>query len=232
MLKKSINDLQKTSFYHAKYGEYNIVEYFNCEKVKIKFKNTGYEYFTSMNHIENGEVRDKLYKNIFGGFTGTSDYDSKMYDIWYNMLYRANRIGGSYSDVCVCEEWLCFKNFLDWAKKQKYESGWHLDKDILVRGNRVYSPATCCFVPPQINTFFEKSNKAAGYGFNRSKTKYVSFIRSKGKKIHLGTFETKEEAKFTYLKKKQELLNDLIDEYKDCLSEKVLSSLKKYYKNA
>lgn len=30
--------------------------------------------------------------------------------------------------------------------------GWHLDKDILLKGNKVYSPETCAFVPAKINS--------------------------------------------------------------------------------
>lgn len=232
MLKKEFNDLKQTIFHHKKYGEYEIVEYENSDNVKIRFRDTGYEYVTSMNHIENNEVMDRLYKNIFGGVVGIYGYDVDIYKMWYNMLYRANKQGGSYKDSSVCQEWLYFPNFHDWAKKQKYQKGWHLDKDIIVRGNKMYSPYTCCFLPPEINTFFEKSNNAVGYGMNRSKTKYVSFIRSKGKKLHLGTFDTKEEAQMAYITKKKELLEELIKEYSSCLSEEIIFYLKKYYKNA
>lgn len=232
MLKKSFKDLNRTTFYHKKYGRYDIIEYINCEKVKIKFHNTGYEYYTSLNHIENNEVRDRLYSNVFGGVLELYGYDIDIYKIWYNMLYRANMVEGSYKDVNVCPDWMYFQNFYNWAKKQIYHKGWHLDKDIIIRGNKTYSPDTCCFIPSEINTFFEKSNNALGYGMNRNKTKYVSFVRSKGKKLHLGTFDTKEEAQAAYLTKKRELLDGLIEKYSYCLSEKVILCLKNYYNNA
>lgn len=232
MLKKKFDDLKQTTFHHKKYGEYDIVEYQNCENVTIRFRNTGYEYITSMNHIENNEVMDRLHRNVFGGVVGMSDYDVEIYKIWYNMLYRANKQGGSYKDASVCKEWLYFPNFYSWAKNQNYQKGWHLDKDVIVRGNKEYSPQKCCFLPSEINTFFEKSNKAIGYGMNRGKTKYVSFIRSKGKKLHLGTFDTKQEAQNAYITKKKELLEGLIKEYSYCLSEEIVLYLKKYYENA
>lgn len=46
-----------------------------------------------------------------------------------------------------------FSNFAEWFDKHHVE-GWELDKDILVSGNRTYSPETCCFVPHEINVLF------------------------------------------------------------------------------
>lgn len=69
---------------------------------------------------------------------------------WLSMI---NRVGTrrEYSDVEVCDEWLIFNNFYSWFADQYYEDGWHLDKDLLSIGNRIYSPKTCIMIPPEIN---------------------------------------------------------------------------------
>ena len=67
----------------------------------------------------------------------------------------------SYKGVEVCEEWYNFQNFAEWCETQKFLNAkdvkgksYQLDKDILVKGNKIYSPDTCCFVPPEINSLF------------------------------------------------------------------------------
>ena len=37
-----------------------------------------------------------------------------------------------------------------------------MDKDILVKHNKIYSPDTCMFVPQTINNLFVKNNKNRG----------------------------------------------------------------------
>jgi hypothetical protein len=64
----------------------------------------------------------------------------------------------SYIDCTVAPEFHRYQNFCEWAAGQVGvdQSGWQLDKDILVRGNTVYSPETCCFVPSVINHIFKR----------------------------------------------------------------------------
>ena len=101
--------------------------------------------------------------------------------------------------VKVCEEWKCFSNFQKWYNENIYEienEKVHLDKDILVDGNNIYSPETCIFVPQRINKMFEtkKSNLPRGVRQNKSKTKYCATIRvykdGESEQINLGTFDT------------------------------------------
>ena len=67
--------------------------------------------------------------------------------------------------------------------------GWQLDKDILIKGNKIYSPDTCCFVPSEINNLFVGCNKSRGslpigVTFNKRLKRYVAQI-SKNKKYWL-----------------------------------------------
>ena len=62
----------------------------------------------------------------------------------------------------VSEEWLILisKGKTGWKNKQW--EGKHLDKDILFEGNKVYSPDTCIFVTPTVNTFTTDCGAARG----------------------------------------------------------------------
>ena len=74
----------------------------------------------------------------------------------------------SYKGCTVCSEWLNFKNFSDWYESHFYQIEGQkmcVDKDILFKGNKIYSPQTCCIVPNEINVLFTKMSKEYG---NRS----------------------------------------------------------------
>jgi hypothetical protein len=62
-----------------------------------------------------------------------------------------------------------------------------LDKDILVKGNKVYSPDACVFVPQCINILFTKSHKShktkeklpMGVNFDSKRNKYRAYCSIK-----------------------------------------------------
>lgn len=89
------------------------------------------------------------------------------YRTWKSMLRRCyyEKDNISYNDCKVCEEWLLFSNFKSWMEEQNYEAGLHLDKDILVPGNKLYSPSNCVFIPNEINSQSRASNKINSTGF-------------------------------------------------------------------
>jgi len=135
------------------------------------------------------------------------------YKIWNGMLTRAYNIKfkktrPSYTESTVCKEWLTFSNFRKWMKKQDWKDK-DLDKDILYPNNKYYSPETCCFVSSSLNSFFGGSssvNNNLPQGVykvkGRNKNKFRSRISINRKDIHLGYFETLEEARIVYIKTK------------------------------
>lgn len=82
--------------------------------------------------------------------------------VWNNLQTRTD---GRHKDKCYDEAVNGFKGFQEFAEWCQSEYGymnveqngrfWQLDKDILVSGNMVYSPDTCCFVPNRINSVFD-----------------------------------------------------------------------------
>ena len=61
----------------------------------------------------------------------------------------------TYKGCTVCNEWKYFSNFVKWVDSQPNKD-WvncSLDKDILVSGNKVYSPETCAYVSAKVNSF-------------------------------------------------------------------------------
>lgn len=155
-------DTSKT--YQSKnYGEFKVVEYINYKNVKIEFVATGYITNTQASNIDIGAVKDKLHPCVYGvGFTGDGHHElsingesTKTYIAWRNMLRRCydkefHSKYPAYKGCSVCEEWHDFQGFAQWFKSN-YIEGHHLDKDIKVIGNKIYSPSTCLFVSPSEN---------------------------------------------------------------------------------
>jgi len=159
------------------------------------------------------------------------------YTTWTSMIRRSysglyKKTFPSYTDCSVCDEWLTFSNFKSWMERQDYE-GKHLDKDLLVRGNKIYSPATCVFVDKEVNYFMTERESCRGslpIGVSISGNKYKACISggSKTSQEYLGLFSTPEEAHQAWLAAKLErakviaakqnntmIANAIIDKYKN-----------------
>lgn len=134
----------------------------------------------------------------------------------------------------VHDDWIYFCNFKNWFDIN-YVKDFCLDKDILVKGNKIYSPETCCFVPQEINTLLVKSNGSRGqhplgvsYHSQRNKFQVRMGISNIGK--HLGFFNTANEAFKAYKTAKETHIKEVATEYytKGKITERVYQALMKY----
>jgi len=131
----------------------------------------------------------------------------KPYRIWTHMLERCfsaklHEKFPTYRGCTVCEEWLIFSNFDSWMNEQDWQ-GRELDKDILFQSNKLYSPATCCFISKSLNLLLNAHGAARGdlplgVDWHKARKKYRAKICINGKNKHLGLFKTPEEAKAAY----------------------------------
>ena len=158
---------------------------------------------------------------------------------WKDMLKRCysaklQEVRPTYKGCSVSQEWLTFSNFRRWMEKQDWE-GMQLDKDILFKGNKVYSDETCVFVTREVNSFTTDSGAARGewlIGVSRHKasSKFQSQCRNPltKKQENLGYFTCEEEAHQLWLKRKLELAHLLAAEQTD---ERVAKALIERYTN-
>lgn len=154
---------------------------------------------------------------------------------WHSMLRRCysdkvHNLQPTYIGCSVCQEWHLFSNFKKWFDEH-YVEGWCLDKDILVKGNKVYSPETCCFVPNEINIIFShkkrRMNLPRGVTLNK-KGKYVARARIYGRETRIGQFSSSEEAFNAYKIAKEKWIKIVADKWKDQLDPKVYDALYNY----
>lgn len=149
--------------------------------------------------------------------------------------YGEKTKGTPYEKCSVCDEWLYFSNFEKWYNKN-YVKGYHLDKDLLIKGNKIYSPQTCSFVPPEINTILVKHNATRGdlpIGVSRCggrSNKFRAVLRIKGEYVVLGSFNTPDLAFCAYKKAKEEHIKEMALQYYNAnkISKNIFDSLMKY----
>lgn len=172
------------------------------------------------------------------GYHGINFVNSKeeAYLRWHDMINRCynakfHERHPQYKNCTVCEEWLNYSNFKHWYYKNKLQGlNFDLDKDILFKGNTVYSPSTVAFVPHIINTLFINAKKVrgdlpVGVHFDTEKGKYRAAMNFMGNNIKLGRFDTAEEAFKRYKEYKEDFIEDMAEQYKDVLPNKVYDAM-------
>jgi hypothetical protein len=237
--------IQRAITIHGDEYDYSKVVYDTCDtKVCIICKKHGAFWQTPTNHLSGQSCPHCAWERRRKGVLtiGVNDADRRVhkeaYSHWHGMMIRCyceseKKRRPTYSDCSVCDEWHNFSNFLDWFYEH-HKDGWHLDKDILVKGNRVYSPDTCCFVPSDINGLFVKCNAIRGanpIGVQYYNGKYIASMRKKKKKVYLGRYDDAISAFNRYKQEKEAWIRHNADLYKDVIEPKVYDALCRYEVN-
>lgn len=226
-----------------------IIEYNNYQDITVQFDD-GYTVKARCRNFLRGSLCNPYDKSICGiGYIGEGNIKTwsngkatKEYQVWKNMIQRCygaekNKNKKAYIDCTVADEWLCFMAFAKWYQENYYEiKGFRteLDKDILVKGNRAYSPETCLLVPKLINQLFIKQNSIKkdlpiGVVFKDKKyrARCTKEMDKKGM-THLGYFKTPEEAFQAYKIEKERIIKQVADEYKNQIPLKLYEALYRY----
>ena len=232
-----------------------IVKYNSCRDIDVYFpqynytiKHRKYEYFSK------GEIRCPYEPTVYNiGYLGEGKYKSKIngkftrcYTTWRSMLNRCYnerfKQKHTYCKDCeVCEEWHNFQNFANWYYDNYYEiknECMHLDKDILIKNNKIYSPKTCVFAPQRINTLFTKCNKNRGklpigvklekYNKYSSSCSTYDFEENKQIRVHLGYYDTPKKAFEVYKKFKEKYIKEVADYYKESIPQNLYNAMYSY----
>ena len=216
-----------------------IVEYNNASNIVVEFQDEHkYRTNTVYCNFKNGCIRNPYYPSIYGiGITGckyptkVDGVSTKEYNAWIDMLKRCfiektKEKQPAYKDVLCCDEWLNFEVFCDWLHSQsnydKWKNGhrWAIDKDILVKGNKIYSSETCCLIPQNINCLFLKRDASRGkypigVRYEGGRFKAICQNSITGKSEELGSYSTIEEAFNVYKNFKEDIVKTIAKtEYK------------------
>ena len=229
--------------------EAEIVEYKGVRNIVVKFLKTDELVRCNYKQFKERAIKSHFTSTVYGmGIVGLEKTKEnrkllKSYKTWHGMLRRCYDLKlqeryPTYKDCSVCNEWLYYKNFKEWYKENYYEiesQKMALDKDILVKGNKVYSPNNCIFVPQGINSLFikrqnDRGEYPIGVSWHKKSDKFeakCSIFDLKTNK-NLGLYNTPKEAFNIYKKTKEKNIKEVADYYKNKIPERLYEAMYNY----
>ena len=196
-----------------------------------------------------GSLRCPYERRTYGiGYLGEGQHETckdgrntRVYDTWVRMLQRCydpvyQAKHPTYRGCQVYSEWHNFQTFADWYEANYYEipgQVMNLDKDILYKGNKIYSPGTCAFVSQDINKLFTKRDACrnglpVGVTQAKGRNSYRAQCNINGEKRHLGDFSTEDEAFLVYKQFKEDYIQTVADLYKQYLPFNLYQAMMSY----
>ena len=229
-------------------GDFKILKYNDRANVEIRFVNTGYESVVELGNIRNGKVKDPYAPSVYGIGVLGAKYQAKIngvitkeYTLWQNMLERCysdtyKKKRPTYEGCEVSDNFKSYEYFYEWCHKQIGfgNESWQLDKDLLIKGNRVYSEDFCIFLPKEINSLLTKSTASRGehligVSWNKRNKAFVAMVsKNKGKQEWLGYFKTELEAFNAYKQAKEAFIKEQAEKWKDKIDERAYEALMNY----
>lgn len=226
-------------------GSATVIEYRNSREVVIKYNDEyGHIATVAAYDLRRGKVKNPYHPVVCGvGFVGFGDHLASIkrkhtpaYIAWKDMLKRCynpkyHARFPTYIGCSVIEDWHNFQIFAEWFEKQYREEGWHLDKDLIVRGNKIYSETTCALIPHQLNNLLTNSQGEKGVlpkGVARHGDGYIAQIRVDGENCHLGVYPTADEAFQSYRDAKERNIKRMAEKWKSLIDIRVYDALMSY----
>lgn len=226
-----------------------ITRYGNYNDIDVYFP----EYDWSCTHrtysnFKKGSIKCKYERRYYGhGYIGDgiAPLDAKNktpFKIWLNLLkrcydYKLYEKQPTYVNCTMCDEWHNYNTFYKWYEENYYEIPGErmcLDKDILIKGNKVYSSESCVFTPQSINNLFLKREAGRGeypigVSYNKTNGKFrVSCNNEYKESVDLGSFNNPIDAFNEYKRFKELTIKKKADLYKDIIPKKLYDALYKY----
>lgn len=227
-------------------GSVVVVDYYNAHDILIEHKcpHKHWAHVTS-NQLRTGRIKNPYMPRIHGvGYVGVGEHpasidgkDSAAYTTWSKMLERCycrkkQASNPSYIGFSVEPEWHNFQNFAEWYESQPFKGdGYQLDKDILVKGNRVYSRHACRFVPAIINKILCSNDFRRGdlpMGVQEKSGRYYVKLSMLGKVQVVGSFSTIDEAAAAYKAARESYVYKCAEMHKDQMDIEIYHALCSY----
>lgn len=228
-----------------------ITQYKNYNDIDVYFP----EYNWTLKHsyycsFKRGSIRCPYERRFSGvGYLGEGDAPvsknckySKEFVLWREMINRCyndirQEIQPRYKECSVCDEWHNYNKFYEWYKDNYYNvpnQRMCVDKDILCKGNKIYSPENCVLVPQCINNLFLKREAMRGkypigVSYHKGNREFQAKCNNEYKEsVDLGSFNNPIDAFNEYKRFKELTIKKVADLYKDLIPKKLYDALYKY----
>lgn len=222
-----------------------IIDYHDAFNITVLFEDTQTTRQCRYSNFKRGKVKDVFLPVIADvAYVGMDKVPAKdrekggAYRVWIDMIKRCyDKVRydkyKNYDDCSVCNEWLCYANFKKWYENNHYNIGNEtmcIDKDILIKGNKIYSPDTCIFVPQRINKLFV-NNKACrgeypiGVSYRKNQNLFTATVKINNEKTIKKYCHTAEEAFYAYKNIKERYIKEVADEYKEKIPQKLYDTM-------
>lgn len=226
--------IERAKTIHNNKYDYSKVEYKDCHTpvciicpIHGEFWQKAYMHLDGNGCKECGLIHRDFNRKVYGVAVNDVAENVKETDYYKKWIVLLNRCyhptqakhNKAYNEVFVCDEWLKLSNFKKWFEDEVngYKKGYQLDKDLLVKGNKVYSPNTCCFIPSEINRaiVLGRKKKIGGLpiGVVKIELKTSKPYRADIGRKTIGYYSTPEEAFDAYKNRKEEKIKELATRY-------------------
>lgn len=182
-----------------------------------------------MNKLYGVGINDKSIQVNFNGRR------IKEYTLWNNILKRCYNTSyhierPTYSDCTLSENFKNFNYFYQWCQNKIgfRNQNWQLDKDILLKGNKIYHEDLCVFVPPDINGLFIKSNATRGNLPIGVSLHYSGKYIAQCKNTYIGIYLSSDEAFRAYKAFKENLILTKALQYQNHIDIKLYNAMLNY----
>lgn len=222
-----------------------VTKYTNATNVEVKFLDkNGHVIKTSTSSLRRGSLKNPYFPSVCGiGYIGVGKHKptlnskkTKVYGMYQDMMVRcynekSQDYRPTYKGCTVHPYWHNFQNFANWYYNQKFHDlGYQLDKDLLFKGNKVYSEKTCTLIPKEINVLLiNRSNDRGKYPLGVTKKyssglKYAAQCSGLNKRL-IGVFSTVEEASAAYVKEKESYVKSVAGHWQNKIESRAFEAL-------
>lgn len=229
--------------YNKQGTQMKIIKYINSGNIDIEFQDEmKYKTNTTYNNFKKGNMSNPYDRKVFGyGYIGVGKHQPKennklnvAYQTWRNIIIRCYHepykdLNKAYYGICsICEEWFNYQNFADWYYDNIYpieNERIHIDKDVMVHGNKIYSPETCVFLPQRINMIFMDKPKTRDVDLPNTVYRCKNGFKTSYNGKSLGVFKTLEEAIQIHDDNMRVHIKQVAEEYRDRIPDRAYQAL-------
>jgi len=211
-------------------GKVEVVTYLSIKEVQVLFLNSGKTKWVRGDHLKLGNIKDYHQPTVYGvgvvgdNVTKINGRTTTLYNAWVGILERCyseklHKLYPTYLGCTVSDDWKYLDNFKIWFENN-YRDGWEIDKDLLLRGNKLYSAETCRYIPKPLNNLLKENWKLSTKGlplgvterYNCKSEPYnASVCLGRSQKVSIGNFRTPELAFSAYKYEKEKYIKDFAE---------------------